>query len=595
MSTPTGRTTPGRRPPSPTVISRKQEKVELAGLNDRLAAYIDRVRYLENENAGLRVKITSHEETVTREVSNIKGLFETELADARKLLDETSKARARLQIEVDKYKSEAAEYKEKYIRRNKEAEGYEKSLLSAEAQINDLQARLNDAVNERKHYENEYKKLRKEFDALEKQLALLKRQLEDETVARVDLENRLQSMKEELAFKQEVHNQELNESRMRQDITLEEVDGRLQNEYESKLADALHAMRDENDEQIRLTREETEMIFNGKLEELRAMSDKHDGAREAALRELKTLRTRCDDLSSQVSRLGSQNALYESRIKELEARLARETEDHEAAINIRDNEIRRLRAALEDQLSEYRDLLDIKIQLDTEIAAYRKMLESEESRLNISSASEATPGRGGTPRRGTPLRTTAAASRKRKRDTSALQSTSASFSGRGAGAMLHQASASAGYTTKTSAKGDVIIQETSEDGKFIKLHNTSSDKDQALGGWQLRHTAGEEETVFKFHRSANLKAGQDVTVWSMDSGTTHSPPTDLVMKSQSWSTADKMQTLLVSNKDEEMATCDMERSQAYTSITQRSSYSSDDSGYPEEEGSSSWFGRIFRK
>ena len=105
---------PGRsRPPSPTVISRKQEKFELAGLNDRLAAYIDRVRYLENENHGLRLKIVGHEETVTREVTNIKALYDQELADARRLLDDTAKAKAKLQIDVDRFKAEAAEYKDK--------------------------------------------------------------------------------------------------------------------------------------------------------------------------------------------------------------------------------------------------------------------------------------------------------------------------------------------------------------------------------------------------------------------------------------------------------------------------------------------------
>jgi lamin B len=67
-------------------------------------------------------------------------------------------------------------------------------------------------------------------------------------------------------------------------------------------------------------------------------------------------------------------------VKDLEERLRKEQEDHHAAVDARDAEVRRLRDALENQLAEYRDLLDMKIHLDTEIAAYRKLLESEETR-----------------------------------------------------------------------------------------------------------------------------------------------------------------------------------------------------------------------
>jgi lamin B len=90
-----------------------QEKTELASLNDRLAAYIDRVRFLETENSRLTKQITTHEETLHREVTSIKKLYENELSDARKLLDDTAKDKARLQIEVQKLKSENVELKDK--------------------------------------------------------------------------------------------------------------------------------------------------------------------------------------------------------------------------------------------------------------------------------------------------------------------------------------------------------------------------------------------------------------------------------------------------------------------------------------------------
>lgn len=90
-----------------------QEKEELMNLNDRLAAYIDKVRHLETENSRLYTQVRSTEEVVKREVTNVKSLYESELADARKLLDDTAKEKARLQIELNRYKESSDDWQSK--------------------------------------------------------------------------------------------------------------------------------------------------------------------------------------------------------------------------------------------------------------------------------------------------------------------------------------------------------------------------------------------------------------------------------------------------------------------------------------------------
>lgn len=98
---------------SPTRISRLQEKQQLRDLNDRLAVYIDKVRSLESENDILHLQIDEKEEVRTREITGLKALYETELADARRCLDDSSKERAWLQIELGKIKSDHEQLQQK--------------------------------------------------------------------------------------------------------------------------------------------------------------------------------------------------------------------------------------------------------------------------------------------------------------------------------------------------------------------------------------------------------------------------------------------------------------------------------------------------
>jgi len=96
---------------SPARITRLQEKEDLSNLNDRLAVYIDKVRSLEFENAGLRLRVTESDTEVTMQLSGVKAAYETELADARKTLDQVAGERARMQLELGKIREEHKELK----------------------------------------------------------------------------------------------------------------------------------------------------------------------------------------------------------------------------------------------------------------------------------------------------------------------------------------------------------------------------------------------------------------------------------------------------------------------------------------------------
>lgn len=358
---------------------RGKEKREMCDLNGRLASYLEKVKFLEATNKAL-----SEECEKLRKIKGITGErvreeYEEELKEAREALDEANKEVAPLQSKILSLEDKVETLAE-------ENDCLKKQIDDLQGQIEKLNALLGEHEAETLTLRRQCESLAKERDNWKKEALCLREDnnrlrcdLEAARTRQINAENERDRYMEECEFVRETTDIEINELR---DLLskLQGIQPQIEQMWKSEFQSTLLDLQAHFDTQLEEMQNEQRMRYEDKLRMIEA-NQRRDTTDSVSSTEVKNLKSAISDLKRQLDDLRGENESLRRQLANEKAQHERDCEDCERDKTEMRERIACLTAEIASISNDLEELQSSKMDMDLEIACYKKLLEGEENKI----------------------------------------------------------------------------------------------------------------------------------------------------------------------------------------------------------------------